>query len=89
MGNVITKVGVTNCHYLVESTNKKRLQKQPLSFMYVFIHIIFRIRSKVTKHSRSYSLFLLTESEVTRDALLSIESIEVRPLVPKGILSVP
>ena len=34
-------------------------------------------------------LFLLTESEVTRDALLSTESIEVRPLVPKVILSVP
>ena len=30
---------------------------------------------------------LLTESKVTRDALLSTESIEVRPLVPKGILS--
>ena len=72
MGNVITKVGVTNCHYLVESTNKKRLQKQPLSFMYVFIHIIFRIRNKVTQHSRSYSLFLLTESEAPRNAPLSI-----------------
>ena len=34
MGNVITKVGVTNCHYLVESTNKKRLQKTT-SLIYV------------------------------------------------------
>ena len=39
------------------------------------------------QHSRSYSLFLLTENEVTLDAPLSIESIEVHPLVPKGILS--
>ena len=32
--------------------------------------------------------FLLTENEAPQDALLSTESIEVRPLVPKGILSV-
>ena len=31
--------------------------------------------------------FLLTENEATQDALLSTESIEVRPLVPKGVLS--
>ena len=31
--------------------------------------------------------FLLTENEAPQDALLSTESIEVRPLVPKGILS--
>ena len=31
---------------------------------------------------------LLTGNEATQDALLSTESIEVRPLVPKGILSV-
>ena len=37
MGNVITKVGVTNCHYLVESTNKKRLQKTT-SFIYVITY---------------------------------------------------
>ena len=31
---------------------------------------------------------LLTENEAPQDALLSTESIEVRPLVPKGFLSV-
>ena len=31
--------------------------------------------------------FLLMENEAPQDALLSTESIEVRPLVPKGILS--
>ena len=35
-----------------------------------------------------WQFFLLTENEAPQDALLSIESIEVRPLVPKGILSV-
>ena len=44
--------------------------------------------SKVTQHSRSVSFLLLTGNEATQDALLSTESIEVRPLVPKGILSV-
>ena len=42
----------------------------------------------MTQHSRSSSFLLLTENEAPQDALLSIESIEVRPLVPKGILSV-
>jgi hypothetical protein len=42
----------------------------------------------VTQHSRSCSFLLLTENEAPQDALLSTESIEVRPLVPKGILSV-
>ena len=42
----------------------------------------------MTKHSRSCSFLLLTENEAPQDALLSTESIEVRPLVPKGILSV-
>ena len=42
----------------------------------------------MTQHSRSGSFLLLTENEAPQDALLSIESIEVRPLVPKGILSV-
>ena len=32
-----------------------------------------------------WQFFLLTENEAPQDALLSIESIEVRPLVPKGI----
>ena len=32
-------------------------------------------------------LFLLTENEAPQDALLSTESIEVRPLVPKGVCS--
>ena len=41
----------------------------------------------MTKHSRSCSFLLLTENEAPQDALLSTESIEVRPLVPKGILS--
>jgi hypothetical protein len=40
------------------------------------------------KHSRSDSFLLPTGSEAPQDALLSTESIEVRPLVPKGILSV-
>ena len=40
----------------------------------------------MTKHSRSGSFLLLTENEAPQDALLSTESIEVRPLVPKGIL---
>ena len=35
-----------------------------------------------------WQFFLLTENEAPQDALLSTESIEVRPLVPKGILSV-
>ena len=42
----------------------------------------------MTQHSRSSSFLLLTGNEAPQDALLSIESIEVRPLVPKGILSV-
>ena len=42
----------------------------------------------MTQHSRSGSFLLLTGNEAPQDALLSIESIEVRPLVPKGILSV-
>ena len=42
----------------------------------------------MTKHSRSGSFLLLTGNEAPQDALLSIESIEVRPFVPKGILSV-
>ena len=42
----------------------------------------------MTKHSRSCSFLLLTGNEAPQDALLSTESIEVRPLVPKGILSV-
>ena len=42
----------------------------------------------MTKHSRSSSFLLLTGNEAPQDALLSTESIEVRPLVPKGILSV-
>jgi len=42
----------------------------------------------VTQHSRSCSFLLLTGNEAPQDALLSTESIEVRPLVPKGILSV-
>ena len=42
----------------------------------------------MTQHSRSCSFLLLTENEAPQDALLSTESIEVRPLVPKGILSV-
>ena len=41
----------------------------------------------MTKHSRSCSFLLLTGNEAPQDALLSIESIEVRPLVPKGICS--
>jgi len=39
----------------------------------------------VTQHSRSGSFLLLTGNEAPQDALLSTESIEVRPLVPKGI----
>ena len=42
----------------------------------------------MTQHSRSGSFLLLTGNEAPQDALLSIESIEVRPFVPKGILSV-
>ena len=42
----------------------------------------------MTKHARSSSFLLLTGNEAPQDALLSTESIEVRPLVPKGILSV-
>ena len=42
----------------------------------------------MTKHARSSSFLLLTENTAPQDALLSIESIEVRPFVPKGILSV-
>ena len=42
----------------------------------------------MTQHSQASSFLLLTENEALQDALLSIESIEVRPLVPKGILSV-
>ena len=42
----------------------------------------------MTKHFRSSSFSLLTGNEAPQDALLSTESIEVRPLVPKGILSV-
>ena len=42
----------------------------------------------MTKHARSSSFLLLTENTAPQDALLSTESIEVRPLVPKGILSV-
>ena len=42
----------------------------------------------MTQHSRSCSFLLLTENEAPQDALLSTESIEVRPLVPKGVLSV-
>ena len=42
----------------------------------------------MTQHSRSSSFLLLTGNEAPQDALLSTESIEVRPLVPKGILSV-
>ena len=42
----------------------------------------------MSKHSRSGSFLLLTGNEAPQDALLSTESIEVRPLVPKGILSV-
>ena len=42
----------------------------------------------MTEHARSSSFLLLTGNEAPQDALLSIESIEVRPLVPKGILSV-
>ena len=42
----------------------------------------------MTQHSRSCSILLLTENEAPQDAILSIESIEVHPLVPKGILSV-
>ena len=42
----------------------------------------------MTKHSRSGSLFLLTENEAPQDARYSrLESIEVRPLVPKGIFA--
>ena len=41
----------------------------------------------MTQHSRSCSFLLLTENEAPQDALLSTESIEVRPLVPKGLLS--
>ena len=40
----------------------------------------------MTAHSQSSSFLLLTENEVPQDALLSIESIEVRPFVPKGFL---
>ena len=41
----------------------------------------------MTKHSRSGSFLLLTESEVPQDARYSRqESIEVRPFVPKGFL---
>ena len=40
------------------------------------------------KHFRSCSFLLLTGNEAPQDALLSTESIEVRPLVPKGFLSV-
>jgi hypothetical protein len=43
----------------------------------------------VTKHSRSGSFLLLTGNEAPQDALLSTESIEVRPLVPKGFLASP
>ena len=42
----------------------------------------------MSKHSRSGRFLLLTGNEAPQDALLSTESIEVRPLVPKGILSV-
>ena len=42
----------------------------------------------MTKHSRSDSFSLPTGNKAPQDALLSTESIEVRPLVPKGILSV-
>ena len=42
----------------------------------------------MTKHSQSGSFLLLTGNEAPQDALLSIESIEVRLLVSKGILSV-
>ena len=41
----------------------------------------------MTQHSRSGSFLLLTGNEAQQDALLSIESIEVRPLVPKGFFS--
>ena len=41
----------------------------------------------MTKHSRSCSFLLLTGNEATQDALLSIESIKVRLLVPKGIFA--
>ena len=41
----------------------------------------------MTQHSRSCSFLLLTENEAPQGALLSTESIEVRPLVPKGLLS--
>ena len=41
----------------------------------------------MTKHSRSGSFLLLTGNEATQDALLSIESIKVRLLVPKGIFA--
>ena len=39
----------------------------------------------MTKHARSSSFLLLTGNEAPQDALLSTESIEVRPLVPTGI----
>ena len=43
----------------------------------------------MTKHSQSCSLFLLTENEAPQDARYSRqESIEVRPLVPKGFVPV-
>ena len=87
MGNVITKVGVTNCHFSSKVQVKRGCKKQPLSFMYVFIHIIFRIRNKV-RNILGQAVLLLTENEATRDALLSIESTEVHHLVPKGFLSV-
>ena len=41
----------------------------------------------MTQHSRSCSFLLLTENEAPQGALLSTESIEVRPLVPKGVCS--
>ena len=43
-------------------------------------------RSDATFSVRQF--FLPTGNEAPQDALLSTESIEVRPLVPKGILSV-
>ena len=43
----------------------------------------------MTQHSRSVSFLLLTGTEAPQDARYSRqESIEVRPLVPKGILSI-
>ena len=45
-------------------------------------------RKEVTQHSRSCSFLLLTESEAPQDArYFRQESIEVRPLVPKGFFS--